>query len=111
MAMEVPEAELRASLAALYRTLGSVERLRTLALLEARPMTFGVLMKELQVNPQVLNRNLNLLRGCGLVAKSYPYRTYVLTPLGHSVLKRLVKDAAPLAASATRGETQWQGLL
>ncbi|MEM2906005.1 MAG: ArsR family transcriptional regulator [Candidatus Bathyarchaeia archaeon] len=105
------ETEIRSVLASLYRTLGNVERLHTLTLLEAKPMTFGVLMKELQVNPQVLNRSLNQLRACGLVAKSYPYKTYVLTPLGHSVVKKLVKDAMPLAWGLKKGETQWQGLL
>jgi len=111
VASEITGTELRGVLASLYRILANVERLHTLTLLEAKPMTFGALMKELQVNPQVLNRNLNQLRACGLVAKSYPYRTYVLTPLGHSVLKKLVKDAMPLAGDLRKGETQWQGLL
>ncbi len=111
MAVEISETEVRGTLASLYRILGNVERLRILTLLEAKPMTFGVLMRELQVNPQVLNRSLNLLRASGLVAKSYPYRTYVLTPLGHSVLRKLVKDAMPLAGSLRKGEAQWRGLL
>ncbi len=58
-------------------------------LLQKEPRTFGDLLKILAVNPKVLNDNLNTLSKHKLVAKSYPYNLYTLTPAGHVVRQGL----------------------
>ncbi len=70
------------------RVFSNPTRYRILLLLDKEPRTFTTLMKTLAVNPKVLNDHLNTLIMSKIVAKSYPYNVYTLTPLGH-----LIKDA------------------
>ena len=65
------------------KILGNINRLRIITCLEKKSYSFGELLKELAVNPKVLNDHLNVLIANKLVAKSYPYRVYTLTPAGH----------------------------
>lgn len=70
-------------IATVFRVLGNVNRLRIITYLEKKSYSFGELLKELAINPKVLNDHLNVLITNKLVAKSYPYRVYTLTPAGH----------------------------
>ncbi|MCP8309675.1 MAG: winged helix-turn-helix transcriptional regulator [archaeon] len=69
--------------ATMCKILGNMNRLRIITCLEKKPYSFGELLKELVVNPKVLNDHLNVLIANKLVAKSYPYGVYILTPAGH----------------------------
>jgi len=67
----------------MFKVLGNMNRLRIITYLEKKSYSFGELLKELAVNPKVLNDHLKVLIANKLVAKSYPYRVYTLTPAGH----------------------------
>ncbi len=70
------------------RIFSNPTRYKILILLDREPRTFTNLMKTLSLNPKVLNDHLNVLITNKIAVKSYPYKLYTLTPLGH-----IVKDA------------------
>ncbi|MEM3382640.1 MAG: winged helix-turn-helix domain-containing protein [Nitrososphaerales archaeon] len=67
------------------KILGNVNRIRIITRLEKESCSFGELMKELAINPKVLNDHLNVLIANKIVVKSYPYGVYTLTPIGHVI--------------------------
>ncbi|MGQ9468791.1 MAG: ArsR/SmtB family transcription factor [Nitrososphaerales archaeon] len=71
------------------KVLSNRNRLRIIMCLEKKSYSFGELLKELAINPKVLNDHLNVLIANKLVAKSYPYNVYALTPAGHLVKQGL----------------------
>jgi predicted transcriptional regulator len=75
---------------------GNEVRFRILMLLEKEPRTFGDLLKRLVVNPKVLNDSLTILSKHRIIAKSYPYNVYTLTPTGHVVKQGLLALAEEL---------------
>ena len=69
-------------LAIICKIFGNRNRIKIVHLLKKRPCTFGDLLRELQVNPKVLNDNLNMLSTYELVEKPSGERTYALTSNG-----------------------------
>ncbi|MEM3539008.1 MAG: winged helix-turn-helix domain-containing protein [Nitrososphaerales archaeon] len=67
----------------------NINRIRIVTHLEKESCSFGELMKELAINPKVLNDHLNVLIANKIVVKSYPYRVYTLTPAGHVIKQGL----------------------
>jgi len=70
------------------RIFSNSTRYKILLLLDKEARTFTNLMKTLSLNPKVLNDHLNILIANKVIAKSYPYNLYTLTPFGH-----VIKDA------------------
>lgn len=83
-------------LAGIYKTLANPKRLRMLLSLKKSAMTFSSFLKELGDNPKVLKDNLDTLISHGLVFKSFQHENYVLTPIGHIVVEKLVGDGYSL---------------
>ncbi len=75
--------------ATMFKVLSNMNRLKIITCLEKESCSFGELLKELAINPKVLNDHLNILIANKLVAKSYPYRVYTLTPIGHVIKQGL----------------------
>ncbi len=78
------------SLSEIYKALGNPARLRILAALDSRSMSFTELMKALWLNPKIVSSSLSSLGKVGLVRKSYPHRVYVVTPLGRRVMREQI---------------------
>lgn len=77
------------TLALVCKIFSNEVRIKILKLLEREPHTFGSLLKNLNVNPKILNDSLSLLSEHKLVVKSYPYNVYTLTPAGRVVRQGL----------------------
>lgn len=87
------ETEKSRVLAVACRVFSNPDRLRMMVLLGKKPHSFSDLLKELSVNPKVLNDHLNLLAASKLLTKSYPYGVYTLTPAGR-VMKQGLETLA-----------------
>jgi DNA-binding HxlR family transcriptional regulator len=77
------------TIATMCKILSNINRLKIITCLEKESYSFGELLKELAINPKVLNDHLNILIANKLVTKSYPYGVYALTPVGHVVKQGL----------------------
>jgi len=84
----------------IFKVLGNMNRLRIITCLEKKSYSFGELLKELVINPKVLNDHLKVLIANKLIAKSYPYRVYALTPAGHVAKQGLDAFAGYIAKIA-----------
>lgn len=94
------------AIARLHKTLASSTRLKVLSALESSSLSFTDLMRALGLNPKTLSSGLNLMADSGLVRKSYPYRVYVITPLGRRILREQVLalwESLQLMAGFERG--------
>ena len=79
---EVGRLDRHDALAMIHKLLSNPTRLRILSMLQEKSLSFSELLRELKVNPKVLNDNLNTLSSYELIVKSYQHDVYVLTPLG-----------------------------
>lgn len=77
------------TVASICKILGNINRIKIIKHLEKESCSFGELMKELSINPKVLNDHLNVLIAKKIVVKSYPYGVYTLTPIGHVIKQGL----------------------
>ena len=87
-------------IATMCKVLGNINRIKIITCLEKKSYSFGELLKELAINPKVLDDHLHVLMANKLVAKSYPYRVYTLTPAGHVAKQGLNAFAGYIAKIA-----------
>ena len=79
---EIRRLDRHEALAMMHKLLSNSTRLRILSMLQEKSLSFSELLRELKVNPKVLNDGLNALSSYELIVKSYQHNVYVLTPLG-----------------------------
>ena len=69
---------------------GNATRYQLAILLANEAHTFGSLLKNLSVNPKVLNDHLTTLISNNIIKKSYPYNVYILTQEGRLVINLII---------------------